>query len=189
MRVTAKNTSQADRGFTVFLTGLSGSGKSTVANTLRVRLAEAGDRPVSLFDGDDVRRRLTPQLGFSKEDRDLNIQSIAVMAAEITRSGGIAICAAIAPYDAARRRARRMIEAVGGFLLIHMATPLAACEHRDARGLYAKARAGTIANFTGISAPYEAPGDADLAIDTSQMEPREAAERILTALVERGYLP
>jgi sulfate adenylyltransferase len=177
-----------DRGFTVFFTGLSGSGKSTVANTLLGRLAEAGHRPVELIDGDNVRRQLTPELGFSKEDRDLNIHRIASMAAEITCRGGVAICAAIAPYDAARRRARQMIEAVGGFVLIHMATPLAVCEHRDAKGLYAKARARAISDFTGISGPYETPIDAELAIDASEIEPREAAERILTALLERGYL-
>src|SRR5262245_9466902 len=121
MCLTAKSTSRLHRGFTVFFTGLSGSGKSTAAKALLARLGVAGDRPVSLIDGDNVRRQLTPELGFSKEDRDLNIQRIASMAADITRSGGVAICAAIAPYDATRRRARQMIEAVGGFLLIHMA--------------------------------------------------------------------
>ena len=141
------------QGFTVFMTGLSGSGKSTVANVLMVKLLEMGGRPVTLLDGDVVRTNLSSELGFSKEHRDLNIQRIGYVASEITKNGGIAICAPIAPYDTVRQTVRSMIEPVGGFSLVHVATPLEVCEQRDRKGLYAKARAGIIKEFTGISDP------------------------------------
>ena len=176
------------QGFTVFFTGLSGAGKSTIANMLLVRLLELGRRPVSLLDGDIVRRHLTSELGFSRPHRDLNIQRIAFVASEITRCGGVALCAAIAPYNAARRRARRMIEAVGGFFLVHVATPLEVCEGRDVKGLYAKARTGAVTHFTGISDPYEAPTDADIEIDTTYTSAEEAARLTLSKLITLGYL-
>jgi sulfate adenylyltransferase len=175
------------QGFTVFFTGLSGAGKSTIANVLLVRLLERGDRKVTILDGDLVRRHLSSELGFSREHRDLNIERIGFVASEVTRCGGVALCAAIAPYDGARRRVRSMIEAAGGYLLVHVATPLSLCEERDTKGLYAKARAGLVKQFTGIDDPYEAPADADLVIDTTDVDPQEASARILALLTERGY--
>jgi sulfate adenylyltransferase len=176
------------QGFTVFFTGLSGSGKSTVANALLVKLLEIGGRPVTLLDGDHVRKNLSSELGFSKEHRDLNIQRIGFVAAEITKHSGIAICAPIAPYDRVRKIVRENVESGGGFLLVHIATPLEVCEQRDRKGLYAKARAGIIKEFTGISDPYEEPADAELVIDTSDITPEEAARIILDRLVAEGHL-
>jgi sulfate adenylyltransferase len=176
------------QGFTVFFTGLSGSGKSTLANVLVARMLELGDRPVTLLDGDIVRTNLSSELGFSKEHRDLNIQRIGFVASEITKNGGIAICAPIAPYDAVRRQVRDTIEAVGGFALVHVATPLSTCEQRDRKGLYAKARAGIIKGFTGIDDPYEAPEDAEIAVDTTSLSPEAAAQPILDHLKALGYL-
>jgi sulfate adenylyltransferase len=177
------------QGFTVFLTGLSGSGKSTMANALRVKLLEIGGRGVSLLDGDLVRAHLSSELGFSKDHRDLNIRRIGFVAAEITRAGGIAICAPIAPYDVVRREVREMIEPCGGFILVHVATPLEVCEQRDRKGMYAKARAGIIKEFTGISDPYEAPEDADVVIDTSDLSPAEATREVLLFLERQGFIP
>jgi sulfate adenylyltransferase len=179
---------RSQQGFTVFFTGLSGSGKSTIANVLLVRLLERGDRKVTMLDGDIVRRHLSSELGFSKEHRDLNIERIGFVASQVTRCGGVALCAAIAPYDGARRRVRSMIEAAGGYLLVHVATPLDVCEQRDTKGLYAKARAGLLAGFTGVSDPYEVPEDADLVIDTENTSPEEAADRIFLQLSENGYV-
>jgi sulfate adenylyltransferase len=176
------------QGFTLFFTGLSGSGKSTIANVVMVRLLEIGGRPVTLLDGDIVRRNLSSELGFSKEHRDLNIKRIGFVAAEITGNGGIAICAPIAPYDAIRKEVRRMIEPRGGFLLIHMATPIEVCEERDRKGLYAKARAGILKEFTGVSDPYEAPDDAEMVIDTTGETPVEAAQQIILHLEREGYI-
>jgi sulfate adenylyltransferase len=176
------------RGFTVFFTGLSGSGKSTVANALRVKLLEIGGRGVTLLDGDLVRRNLSSELGFSKEHRDLNIRRIGFVASEITRAGGVAICAPIAPYDVVRRDVREMVAPCGGFVLVHVATPLEVCERRDRKGMYAKARAGLVKEFTGISDPYETPHDADVVIDTSDMTPSEAMREILLHLEREGYL-
>jgi len=180
---------RAERGFVVFLTGLSGSGKSTIARSLADILAERGDRRVSLLDGDLVRQLLSAGLTFSREDRDLNIARIGFVAAEVARHGGIAICAPIAPYAAARSRVREMVSEVGDFLLIHVATPLEVCEARDRKGLYAKARAGLIGQFTGISDPYEEPLDADLVIDTSTMTREQATEAVLGMLTSGGWLP
>ncbi len=176
------------QGFTVLFTGLSGSGKSTVANVLRVKLLEMGGRPVTLLDGDIVRKNLSSELGFSKEHRDINILRIGFVASEITKNGGIAICAPIAPYDDVRKQVRAMIEPFGGFSLAHIATPLEVCEQRDRKGLYAKARAGTIKEFTGISDPYEEPDDAELVIDTSNVSPEEAAQRIILHLESEGFI-
>ncbi|GIW50682.1 MAG: sulfate adenylyltransferase [Gemmatimonadales bacterium] len=176
------------QGFTVFFTGLSGSGKSTIANVLLVKLLELGGRPVTLLDGDLVRKHLSSELGFSKEHRDINIRRIGFVASEITKNGGIAICAPIAPYDAVRKEVRRMIEPHGGFVLVHVATPLEVCEQRDRKGLYAKARAGLIQEFTGISDPYEEPSDAEVVIDTTQLTPEEAAHQIILFLEREGYI-
>jgi sulfate adenylyltransferase len=176
------------RGFVLFLTGLSGSGKSTIARDLRDALAERGDRRVSLLDGDLVRRLLSAGLTFSRADRDLNIARIGYVAAEIARHGGIAICAPIAPYAAARARVREMVSETGDFLLIHVATPVEVCEARDRKGLYAKARAGVIDHFTGVSDPYEEPADADLVIDTSVLGRTEATAMVLKLLTSGGWL-
>jgi sulfate adenylyltransferase len=175
-------------GFTVFFTGLSGAGKSTLATVLRDRLAARGDRQVVLFDGDQVRSQQSSELGFSKAHRDLNVQRIGFVASEVTRAGGAAICAVIAPYNEARRRVRAAIAPLGGYLLVHLATPLEVCERRDPKGLYAKARAGLITNFTGISDPYESPDDADLVIDTTDISPDAGAAQLLELLKARGYL-
>jgi sulfate adenylyltransferase len=176
------------RGFTVFFTGLSGAGKSTLANALRDRLIERNDRDVVVFDGDVIRRQLSSELGFSKAHRDLNIQRIGFVASEVTKAGGAALCAAIAPYDGARRDVRKAIERQGGYLLVHVATPLAVCEQRDPKGLYAKARAGLVTNFTGVSDPYEVPTDADLTVDTTDISVDDTVERLLEMLIARGYL-
>ena len=176
------------QGFTVFFTGLSGSGKSTVANALMAKLMEIGGRAISLLDGDIVRKNLSSELGFSKEHRDLNIRRIGYVASEITKNGGIAICAPIAPYASTRRIVRETISPVGGFIEIHVATPLEVCEERDRKGLYAKARAGIIKEFTGISDPYEEPENAEMVIDTTDISPDLAAHRILVKLESLGFI-
>ncbi len=176
------------QGFTVFFTGLSGSGKSTIANVLLVKFLEMGGRPVTLLDGDIVRRHLSSELGFSKEHRDINIRRIGFVASEITKNGGIAVCAPIAPYEAVRQDVRRMIEPAGGFCLVHVATPIEVCEQRDRKGLYAKARAGLVKEFTGVSDPYEAPAKAEVVIDTSALSPAEAAQAIILHLEREGYI-
>src|SRR5213596_1511441 len=176
------------KGFTIFLTGLSGAGKSTTADLLLEQLTELSDRPVTLLDGDVVRRHLSSELGFSKEHRDINIRRIGFVASEITKNGGIAICAPIAPYDQVRKQVRELIAPLGGMVLVHVSTSLAVCEQRDAKGLYAKARAGIIPQFTGISDPYESPDDAEIVIDGSGASPEEGAETILHYLKQQGYL-
>jgi sulfate adenylyltransferase len=176
------------QGLTIFFTGLSGSGKSTIANVLVTKFLEAGGRPVTLLDGDLVRKHLSSELGFSKEHRDINIRRIGYVAAEITKNGGIAICAPIAPYDTVRKQVRAMIDAVGGFILVHVATPLEICEQRDRKGLYAKARAGIIPEFTGISDPYEEPKDAQVVINTADLTPEEAVQEILLYLEREGFI-
>ena len=176
------------QGFTVFLSGLSGAGKSTIANALQIKLMEMGGRPVTLLDGDIVRKHLSSELNFSKEHRDINIRRIGFVAAEITRNGGIAICAPIAPYDSVRKEVRGMVEPGGGFMLVHVDTPIEVCEERDRKGLYAKARAGLLKEFTGISDPYEAPADAEVTIDASLLSPEQAAQEILLYLEREGYL-
>jgi sulfate adenylyltransferase len=179
---------RSQRGFAVFFTGLSGSGKSTIAQVLLAKLLEIGGRPVSMLDGDVVRRHLSNGLGFSKEDRDINIRRIGFVAAEIAKNGGIAICAPIAPYDQTRKDVRDMVEPTGGFILVYVATALDVCERRDRKGLYAKARAGLVQNFTGVSDPYEVPTDAEVVIDTTQMTAEEAAQRIILHLQAEGYI-
>jgi sulfate adenylyltransferase len=164
------------QGVTVFFTGLSGSGKSTIANVLLTKFLETGGRPVTLLDGDLVRKNLSSELGFSKEHRDINIRRIGYVASEITKNGGIAICAPIAPYDGTRKYVRQLIEPYGGFILVHIATTVEVCEQRDRKGLYAKARAGILKEFTGISDPYEVPADAEVTINTGDLSPEEAAQ-------------
>ncbi len=176
------------QGFTVFFTGLSGAGKSTIANVLLVKLLEMGWRPVTLLDGDIVRTNLSSELGFSKRDRDINIRRIGFVASEITKNGGIAICAPIAPYDSVRQEVKASVEAGGGFVLVHVSTPLETCEKRDRKGLYAKARAGIIKEFTGISDPYEVPETAEVELDTTNLLPEEAAQQVLLHLEREGFL-
>ncbi|MBZ0073197.1 MAG: bifunctional sulfate adenylyltransferase/adenylylsulfate kinase [Gammaproteobacteria bacterium] len=176
------------QGLTLFFTGLSGSGKSTLAKIIYAKLLEAGGRPVSLLDGDIVRQHLSSELGFSKHHRDLNIRRIGFVASEITKNGGVAICAPIAPYHKMRQAVRDMIEDHGAFIEIHVATPLEVCEARDRKGLYAKARQGLIPEFTGISDPYEVPEAPELCIDTSGMQPMEAVQEIYLYLLKEGYL-
>ncbi len=176
------------QGFTIFFTGLSGSGKSTIAKALMVKLMETGGRAVTLLDGDVVRKNLSSELGFSREHRDLNILRIGFVATEITKNGGIAICAPIAPYQATRQKVREAISGVGGFFEVFVSTSLEECEARDRKGLYAKARAGIIKEFTGISDPYEAPETPELEIDTQDCLPDEAAQRIILRLEKEGYI-
>ena len=176
------------QGVTVFFTGLSGSGKSTIANVLLTKFLETGGRPVTLLDGDLVRKHLSSELGFSKEHRDINIRRIGYVASEITKNGGIAICAPIAPYDAVRKQVRSMVEPLGGFILVHVSTPLETCEQRDRKGLYAKARAGIVKEFTGISDPYEEPKDAEVVINTADLTPEESAQEIILHLEQEGFV-
>ena len=179
---------RSERGLAIFFTGLSGSGKSTIARGLAEALTERGDRTVSLLDGDHVRRLLSAGLTFSRADRDLNIARIGYVAAEVARHGGIAICAPIAPYAAARAAARQMVTEVGDFLLVYVSTPVDVCAARDRKGLYAKARAGLITGFTGVSDPYEEPRDADLVLDTSVMTRQQAVDAVLKLLTAGGWL-
>ena len=176
------------QGFTVFFTGLSGSGKSTIANILLTKFLEMGGRPVTILDGDLVRKNLSSELGFSKEHRDINIRRIGYVASEITKNGGIAICAPIAPYDSVRSQVRQMIEPYGGFILVHIATPIETCEQRDRKGLYAKARAGIVKEFTGVSDPYEAPTNAEVVINTAELSAEEAAQEIILHLEQQGFI-
>jgi sulfate adenylyltransferase len=176
------------QGFTVFFTGLSGAGKSAVARALVAKLLETGSRRVTLLDGDLVRKNLSSELGFSREHRDLNILRIGYVASEITKNGGAAICAPIAPFAATRRKVRHAIEPVGGFLEVHLSTPIEVCEQRDRKGLYAKARAGIIKEFTGISDPYEVPENPELRMDTQDVTPDMVAHRILVKLESMGFI-
>jgi sulfate adenylyltransferase len=179
---------RSKQGFTVFFTGLSGSGKSTIANALMVKLMEMGGRPVTLLDGDVVRKHLSSELGFSKEHRDLNIKRIGYVASEITKNGGIAICAPIAPYTATRRAVREMVEAYGAFVETHVATSIEECERRDRKGLYKLAREGKIKEFTGISDPYEAPTQAELVVDTENVDVDHCAHQVLLKLEQMGLI-
>ncbi|MDO5647274.1 bifunctional sulfate adenylyltransferase/adenylylsulfate kinase [Paracoccus sp. (in: a-proteobacteria)] len=179
---------RAKQGFTVFFTGLSGSGKSTIANALMVKLMEMGGRPVTLLDGDVVRKHLSSELGFSKEHRDINIKRIGFVASEITKNGGIAICAPIAPYTATRRAVREMVESGGAFVEVHVATPIEECERRDRKGLYKLAREGKIKEFTGISDPYEEPTNPELRVDTTDIDVDSAAQEVLLKLEGMGLI-
>ena len=172
----------------VLFTGLSGSGKSTLARRLVEELQCVDDRAVIPLDGDEMRRMLSAGLGFSSTDRELNVRRVGWVAAQISRAGGIAVCAPIAPFEATRRECAAMAREWGSFFLVHVATPLRVCEERDRKGLYAKARAGLIPEFTGISSPYEMPQDADYVVDTSQLDLDTAVEEIVQ-LVRTPELP
>ena len=176
------------QGFTVFFTGLSGSGKSTIANALMVKLMEMGGRPVTILDGDVVRKHLSSELGFSKEHRDINIKRIGYVASEITKNGGIAICAPIAPYTATRRAVREMVESFGAFIEVHVATSVEECERRDRKGLYKLAREGKIKEFTGISDPYEIPENPELRVQTEGVDVDYAAQQVLLKLEQMGLI-
>ena len=179
---------RSQQGFTVFFTGFSGSGKSTIANALLIKLMEMGGRPVTLLDGDIVRKNLSSELGFSKEHRDLNIRRIGFVASEITKNGGIAICAPIAPYAATRRAVREDIEQFGAFVEVHVATPIEECERRDRKGLYKLARAGKIKEFTGISDPYDVPEYPELRLDTENVEVDHCAHQVFLKLEQMGLV-
>ncbi|TWD83291.1 sulfate adenylyltransferase [Kribbella amoyensis] len=176
------------RGLVVFFTGYSGSGKSTLAKALADQLAATTDRKVTLLDGDLVRRMLSSGLGFDRSGRDLNVRRIGFVAAEVARHGGIAVCAPIAPYAESRAAVRAMVEAVGDLVLVHVATPLEECERRDVKGLYRKARAGVVTQFTGISDPYDEPLDAEIRVDTTQRDPAETLAVITGYLTRGGWL-
>ena len=179
---------RAQQGFTVFFTGFSGSGKSTIANALMVKLMEMGGRPVTLLDGDVVRKHLSSELGFSKEHRDINIKRIGYVASEITKNGGIAICAPIAPYAATRREVREMIEQYGAFIEVHVATSIDECERRDRKGLYRLAREGKIKEFTGISDPYDVPEDPELRVETENVDVDNCAHQVILKLESLGLI-
>ncbi|KAM9994061.1 hypothetical protein ACTFIZ_012023 [Dictyostelium cf. discoideum] len=179
---------RSKQGFTVFFTGFSGSGKSTIANALNEALLEDGSRSITLLDGDVVRTFLSSELGFSKEHRDLNIKRIGFVASEISKAGGIAICAPIAPYSGARKFARDLITPNGGFIEIHISTPIETCEKRDRKGLYAKVRSGQLKGFTGIDDPYETPENPELRIDTTHTSVKDAILLILNHLRTEGYI-
>ncbi|WP_299624705.1 bifunctional sulfate adenylyltransferase/adenylylsulfate kinase [uncultured Tateyamaria sp.] len=179
---------RAQQGFTVFFTGFSGSGKSTIANALMVKLMEMGGRPVTLLDGDIVRKNLSSELGFSKEHRDLNIRRIGYVASEITKNGGIAICAPIAPYATTRRAVREDIEAFGAFVEVHVATSIEECERRDRKGLYKLAREGKIKEFTGISDPYDVPANPELSVETENVDVDNCAHQVLLKLESMGLI-
>jgi len=179
---------KSKQGFTVFFTGFSGSGKSTIANALMVKLMEMGGRPVTLLDGDLVRKNLSSELGFSKEHRDLNIRRIGYVASEITKNGGIAICAPIAPYAATRRAVREDIESYGSFIEVHVATSIEECERRDRKGLYKLAREGKIKEFTGISDPYETPTNAELVVETENVDVDNCAHQVILKLESLGLI-
>ncbi|WP_374457496.1 adenylyl-sulfate kinase [Nocardioides sp.] len=178
-----------EQGLVLFFTGLSGSGKSTLARALMDLLLEQGGRTVTSLDGDVVRRHLSAGLTFSKADRETNIRRIGWVAAEIARHGGVAVCSPIAPFAETRDQVQQMVEAAGGaFFLVHVATPLEECERRDRKGLYAKARAGEIPEFTGISSPYEEPDDPAVRVDTTGRSIEDALDDVLVALDEAGFL-
>lgn len=179
---------RARRGLVVMLTGLSGSGKSTIARSLAARITQRTSRTVSLLDGDVVRQLLSHGLGFDRESRLLNVRRIGFVATEVARHGGVAICAPVAPYAQARDDVRDMVGQVGDFVLVHVSTPLSECERRDLKGLYAKAREGLIPNFTGISDPYEVPTNADVTIDTTTMSTSDAVEQLFDYLAGGGWL-
>ncbi|MEP2531768.1 bifunctional sulfate adenylyltransferase/adenylylsulfate kinase [Shimia sp.] len=179
---------RADQGFTVFFTGFSGSGKSTIANALMVKLMEMGGRPVTLLDGDIVRKNLSSELGFSKEHRDLNIRRIGYVASEITKNGGIAICAPIAPYATTRRAVREDIEQFGAFIEVHVATSIDECERRDRKGLYKLAREGKIKEFTGISDPYDVPANPELSVETEGADVDNCAHQVILKLESMGLI-
>ncbi|MXX98650.1 MAG: adenylyl-sulfate kinase, partial [Gammaproteobacteria bacterium] len=177
-----------DRGFTIFFTGLSGAGKTTLAKMLMVKLIEHGKRRVTLLDGDIVRTHLSNELGFSKEHRSINVQRIGYVASEITKNGGIAICAPIAPYEADRIKNRQLISQYGIYIEIYLSTPLEVCEHRDIKGFYLRARHNLTPSFTGIDSPYEIPKNADIVLDTSTATAEDLTNKIYDKIKAMGCL-
>jgi sulfate adenylyltransferase len=175
-----------DRGCCIWLTGLSGAGKSTIAQILSTHLTARG-RTVTLLDGDVVRTHLSKGLGFSKQDRDTNIRRIGFVASEIVRHRGIVIVAAVSPYEATRNEARDLVGR-DAFVLVHVATPIDVCELRDVKGLYAKARRGEITGLTGVDDPYETPAFPDVVLTTIDCDAEECAATIEGAMVRRGLL-
>lgn len=176
------------KGLTVFFSGLSGAGKTTLVEALAVRLRELDVRSVRVLDGDVLRKQLSPELGFSKEDRDLHVRRVGYLASEITACGAIALCAAIAPYDVTRKHVRALVESVGSFRLVYVSTPITICEQRDVKGLYVRARTGQLPHFTGVSDPYEAPDDAEIVVDTTSTSVGDACGRIETLLRDEALL-
>ena len=176
-----------DGGFTLWFTGLSGSGKTTIAHLVGPELDRRG-LIVEYLDGDTVRTRLSKGLGFSKEDRDTNIERIGWVASRLTRQGGAVIAAAISPYEETRRKARAMVEEWGAFVEVHVAASVEECAKRDVKGLYEKAFAGEIKGFTGVDDPYEAPANPELAIDTEAHSPEESAQIVVAKLEELGLV-
>ncbi len=176
------------RGLTLFFTGYSGSGKSTLARIIYAKFIEEGERPVTLLDGDVVRLNLSSELGFSKNDRNINVRRIGYVASEITKNRGVAICAPIAPYKEIRREVRNKIEEYGAFIEIHVSTSIKECEDRDRKGLYAKARKGIIPEFTGISDPYDIPENPEIRVNTENVSPVQAAQEIYLYLIREGYI-
>ena len=179
---------RSKQGFTVLFTGFSGSGKSTIANALLIKLMEMGGRPVTLLDGDVVRKNLSSELGFSKEHRDLNIRRIGYVASEITKNGGIAICAPIDTYASTRDAIREDIEKFGAFIEIHVATSIEECERRDRKGLYKLAREGKIKEFTGISDPYDVPQCPELSLETEDIDVDKCAHQVILKLESMGLI-
>ena len=177
-----------NQGFTIFFSGLSGSGKSTIANGLLIKLLEHGKRRVTLLDGDIVRTHLSSELGFSKEHREINVKRIGYVASEITKNGGIAICAPIAPFHEARISNRQLISQYGAYIEVYVSTPLEECEKRDVKGLYAKARAGVLKGFTGIDDPYEEPENSELVIDTTDISPEKSVDIVCNYLIKKGFI-
>jgi adenylyl-sulfate kinase len=174
-------------GFTLWFTGLSGSGKTTISDLVAPELERRG-LLVERLDGDVVRTHLSYGLGFSKEDRDANIERIGWVASRLTRAGAAVVVSAISPYEEARKRVRALVEEFGPFVEVHVATPVEECERRDVKGLYARARAGETAEFTGVSDPYEEPASPELRLDTTQLEPEESAKLVLAKLEELACL-
>lgn len=177
-----------EKGLTIFITGLSAAGKTTIARALHAVLSSSGERTVVLLDGDTVRKDLSRDLGFSREDRETNLRRVGLKAREITEKGGIAVCAFIAPYENSRQANRKLISRYGVYIEVYLSTPLEVCEQRDPKGLYAKARKGLIKNFTGIDDPYEIPRNPEITIDTSNKTPEQAVRKILEYLNVQGYV-
>ncbi len=178
----------SEKPFVVWFTGLSGAGKSTLSHLVAAEL-EARGLLVELLDGDAVRRHLSSELGFSKEHRDLNIERIGWVASRLVRAGAVVVVAAISPYREARARARALVEEHGAFVEVHVATPLEACMSRDTKGLYARALAGEVANFTGVDDPYEEPEAPEVRVDTTVLSREASVELVLARLEQLGLLP